>query len=322
MNSTFTIRVSLILMFFGMFSAKGQSIAFDSAGTTAYNGGSSNGTNGGNGFNPWVINAGANTGTFTGNPANDGMGSDGIGTKAFGIYATGSAYLNASRSFKQSLQIGDELSFYWAMNFDAGAGNKGFDINSGTSTVFNVNNGNASPNIISSSGTALRVYGTKPMLVKLKRTGADLYTFSMTGRADGENYSTTINTTLPINGISFYIGNQNSNEGQRNIYFNHFNITSVTSTVIEPIINKGLAVYPNPVSSGSTMQLSLSNYAAGNYHVALVSLAGIRVLQTQINHPGGNSRFSVKLNNFSPCLYFAEITSPSGKRDIIKVFVK
>ncbi len=301
--------------------ANAQTIAFDSAGTAAYSGGWSNGANGGNGFNAWEINAGANTGIFIGNPANDEMGTAGIGTKAFGLFATGTAYLNATRTFKQALQVGDELSFYWVMNWDAGAGTKGFDIKSGTATVFNINNGNASPRITSSAETALFEYGTKPMLVKLKRTASDLYSFSMTGRVEGENYSTTINTALPVDGISFYIGNQNNNDGRRNIYFNQFIITRLASSVNElNNISKPSILFPNPVASQSSLQIQLSSRPAGIYPIAIYSITGARVHQYQLTHPGGISVQPIQLKNLAPGMYFAEILG-QGKREILRFIV-
>jgi hypothetical protein len=158
------------------------------------------------------------------------------------------------------------------------------------------------------------------MLVKLKRTASDLYTFSMTGRADGENYSTTINTALPVNGISFYIGNQNSNDGQRNIYFNNFSITSVTSSTSELNIQKATSVFPNPVSSQTALQLQLSTRPPGIYTVMIYNMAGMRMQQTIMNHPGGTSVHSFKLNRYQPGMYFAEING-QGKRETLKFIV-
>ncbi|MFN5335114.1 MAG: T9SS type A sorting domain-containing protein [Bacteroidota bacterium] len=321
MRKLYTKILFLPTLFFTA-QLQAQTIASDSAGNTAYAGGWSNGTNGGNGFNAWVINAGNSTGVFIGNPANDGMGTTGIGTTAFGIYATGTAYLNATRSFVSALKIGDELSFYWAMNWDAGAGTKGFDIRSGSSTVFNINNGNASPKITSSAETALFEYGTKPMLVTLKRTSSDIYSFSMTGRADGENYSTTINTALPVDGISFYIGNQNDGNGNRNIYFNNFKIVSTTSSVSDLKYVKGFAVYPNPVSSGSSLQLELVNRAPGKYTISLFNVAGLRVQQAIVGHAGGTAVQSFQLSSvLSPGMYIAEIIG-NGKKENLKLMVK
>jgi hypothetical protein len=311
-------------LFFCLFSSvisKAQTIASDSAGNAAYTGGWSNGTNGGNGFNGWEINAGVSTGIFIGNPLNDSIGTDGIGTNAFALYATGTAYLNATRTFKNALQIGDELSFYWAMNWDANGGNKGFDIRSGTTNVFNVNNSN-SANITSSAETALREYGNRPMLVKLKRTGSDLYAFSMTGRVEGENYSTTINTTLPVDGISFYIGNQRDNNGKRNIYFNNFKIASTTSSVEDLKYLKGFAMYPNPVSKGTALQIEFINRAPGKYTLNIFNLAGLRVQQSVIGHAVGRAVQSIQLSSaLAPGLYIAEMVG-NGKKETMKLMVK
>ena len=68
------------------------------------------------------------------------MGTTGIGTNAFGFYATGGDYLNASRPLTNAMAVGDELTFYWAMNWDANGGGKGFDLKSGGVTIFTVLN--------------------------------------------------------------------------------------------------------------------------------------------------------------------------------------
>ena len=52
----------------------------------------SNGDDGGSGFDAWSISTTGSSGYFLGNPANDGMGTTGIGTNAFGFYATGGDY--------------------------------------------------------------------------------------------------------------------------------------------------------------------------------------------------------------------------------------
>jgi autotransporter-associated beta strand protein len=198
-------------------------LATDNAGN--YSGTWGNGNNYGSGFNAWSISYGSNTGTFIGNPSNDGMGTTGIGTTAFGLYATGTGYVNANRQMTTALELNDKFSFYWAMNWDANGGNKGFDIKASGSTVFNVNNNN-SATITCSSGTIDGSYGTNPMFVEITRTGSNSYSFSMTKRSDGTTYTTTFTSTNPVNELGIYIGNQNDGSGQRNIYFNHFNVTN------------------------------------------------------------------------------------------------
>ena len=175
------------------------------------------------GFGDWIFSYGANSGTFIGNPSDNGMGITGIGTTAFGMYATGSQYCSAYRSIRGGMQIGDALIFYWAMNFDAGAGSKGFEFRNVFTNVFNVNN-TGSATITTTNGTAFTAYGTTPMLVTLTRISSSAYNFSMTARDGGSTYTTTINSSTTIDGINFYIGNQNDPAAQKNIYINAFQL--------------------------------------------------------------------------------------------------
>jgi hypothetical protein len=182
-----------------------------------------NGSNQGTGFGAWAFTTGANSGSFLGNPSNNGMGTTGIGTSAFGLFATGSAYMNALRPFSAAMEVGDKFTFYWAINWDANGGGKGFDLRSGGTTVFNVNNFNSST-ITTTNGNAFTTYGTSPMLVTLIRTSSTQYSFRMTARDGGSDYTTTINSSSSIDRINFYNGNQNNGDGNRNMYFNHLTI--------------------------------------------------------------------------------------------------
>ena len=220
-------------------------IATDNANDSAYSTDFSSGQNGGNGYTAWTITNGANTGTFTGDPLNDGMSNTDIGTNAFSFYATGGDYLNAMRGF-DALELNDELTFYWSMNFDASSGSKGFDLrNSGTS-IFNVNNA-SSAEITTTNGTATSDYGTNAMLVTVKRILGDNYEFSMTSKSGGATYTTTFNSSVTIDEINIYIGNQNDAAGERNIYFNNFeinndanfNITTGTETYSKDFTGSG-----------------------------------------------------------------------------------
>jgi hypothetical protein len=188
-----------------------------------------NGSNNGTGFNPWLINTLPNTGVFIGNPSVDGMGTSGIGTNAFALFATdGSNYVSTSRTFTSGMNVGDVFSFYWAINFDANGGNKGFDLKAGGVTIFNANNNNtstitsnlSSPNNIIDGG-----YGTTPMLVTLTRTSDIFYNITITSRSGGPTYSAPINSSLVVNEINFYCGAQGDSSGQRNLFFNQLLIT-------------------------------------------------------------------------------------------------
>jgi hypothetical protein len=184
-----------------------------------------NNSNQGTGFGAWILTSENNSGGFIGNPANNGIGTSGIGTTAFGMFATlNSGYFNAYRSINNGIQVGDTFSFYWAMNWDANGGSKGFDLRSGGTTIFNVNNG-GSATISTTNGNANTSYGTTPMLVTITRTSVAVYSFSMTSRSGGATYTTTISNSATIDGFNFYIGNQNNGSGERNMFVNGFSIT-------------------------------------------------------------------------------------------------
>lgn len=229
-----------------------------------YGGGWTNGSDGGTGFGAWGFGVGANSGAFIGSPANNGMGTTGIGTTAFGLFANGNAYFNGGRAFDSAMQIGDSFTFWWAMNWDANGGSKGIDFKANNATVFNVNNAGSSA-ITTSNGTADPNYGTTPMLVTATRTSGSTYAFSMTSRSGGGTYSTTINSTAAFDSFNLYIGNQNdfsANNGNRNIYFNNFAITSGTYNYGGSITESRALTGGGALTVGGSTTLTLTS--AGN----------------------------------------------------------
>ena len=208
MRKTILLLLACLSIFDGFSQFGSDVFTIGSDNTSNYGGSWTNGSNQGTGFGAWDISANANTGVFISNPSNNGMGTTGIGTTAFGIYATGGDYINISRTINNGLRVGDILTFYWAMNFDAGGGSKGFNLKNGATTIFNVNNGN-SASITTTNGTANSNYGTSPMLVTVERVNASSYSFSMTARDGGATFTTTISSSSTINEIEIYCGNQN-----------------------------------------------------------------------------------------------------------------
>jgi fibronectin-binding autotransporter adhesin len=257
-TNKFTLPTIVIAAAFALLSSPHSRAQFTFASDNAsnYGGTWNNGSDQGTGFGGWGLNAGSGSGSFIGNPANNGMGTTGIGTTAFGVYANGSGYMNAGRGLDAGLGVGDTLSFYWAMNWDANGGAKGFDLKSGGTTVFNVNNG-GSATITAGGNNAFTAYGTTPMLVTLSRTSGSQYSFEMTARDGGSAYSTTINSSSSIDNFNFYIGNQNNDNGNRNVYFNTFSVAnsgvfSTTRTVTSALTGGGALV----VSNNSTLTLT------------------------------------------------------------------
>jgi len=219
--------LSLHFVFIGYF-AFAQTLS-DNASNAAYNSGWSNATNGGTGFADWSLPSdGFNAGHFKGDPASYGMSSTGIGTTAFALYGHTNHYAYALRNFSTPLGVGDILTFYWAMNWDCGSsGSKGWELKSGSTNVFGVNNAN-SPTITYNgvaSGTVSTNYGITPMLVSIQRISATQYTVSISRRntSDG-TFTTIITSSLAIDNIRIYIGSQQTNAGERNIFFNNFQI--------------------------------------------------------------------------------------------------
>jgi len=197
----------------------------------------------GNGFNGWSAQHNGNSGKYDGNPADAGISTTNIGTTAFSFYANDAQYTDAFLQFDEEMQVGEKLTFYWAMNWDTGSGSKGFEIqhsstSSATKLIEIKNTNSAALEAIhsGSSETAQSNYGTNAMLVTLDRTSNSQYAFSMTAR-DGTSptYSTTINSTDAVDQIKIYIGNQASNT-ERNIFFNHFKITSNSANPLITVV--------------------------------------------------------------------------------------
>ena len=223
MKKNYVLFALVIALCFALQNTNAQFIFADDNASNGYTSPLNNGTNGGSGFFPWDIKAGENTGAFIGNPSNNSMGTTNIGTTAWGFYSNGGAYINAQRYFDNvGMEVGDEFTFEWAMNFDAGGGNKGFDFKKdGGNTVFNINNGGTAV-IDGENGNIDDNYGTTPMSVTLKRISSSDYSFSMTSRSGGATYSSTYTSTETVKGINIYSGNQNNNDARKNIYFNNF----------------------------------------------------------------------------------------------------
>jgi hypothetical protein len=264
-----------------------------------------NGSNQGTGFNPWVISTQPNTGVFLGNPALDGMGTTGIGTNAFALFATdGSNYVSTSRTFTTPLSVGEVFSFYWAINFDANGGNKGFDLKAGGVAIFNANNNNTST-ITSNLSAPYNVvdggYGTTPMLVTLTRDSSTQYTITITSRSGGPTYSAPINSSLAINELSFYCGAQSDGSGQRNLYFNKLQITQnvslnkVSVDELKIALNVGDILYSAGTGTDSTVRIDNGNFANGN--CSIVAGGSGNISDSQYSTIGGGSGNTI--NNFT-----------------------
>jgi hypothetical protein len=245
------------------------------------------------GFGQWTIAPGASSGTFVGNPADVGIGTSGIGTSSFGMYATGSAYCSANRPITNGMQVGDVLTFYWAINYDAGAGSKGFDLKNGSTTLFNVNN-TGSATITTTNGTAFTSYGTTPMLVTVTRTSLNSYSFVMTARNGGTAYSTTINSSSSINVLNFYIGNQNDGAGQKNMYINGFSLAKPNQYRSKATGNWSAAGTWEISTDGGTTWANAGAAPGSGLYGTITIKSGHTVSQNQSYNAGSNNNIVVE----------------------------
>ena len=215
-------------------------VASDNATNAAYSGGWTNGANGGTGFGPWTISVDNNppayfAGAFIGDPNFAGI--TGFGTNAFGLYANPAntaATVSVDRPFLAPLKVGETLSFQWAVNFDAGDGNKGFNLyagGTGGSQLLNVNQGNFPGNITFNGANAITNYGTGPMRWTFTMTATNNLQVTSTARDGSTNIVFTTNISLSgrPDSLRWYTTAMTAGD-QRQPYFNNLNIAGSTLT--------------------------------------------------------------------------------------------
>jgi hypothetical protein len=287
--------------FFGIIGGDWGQTFTDNASNSAYSSGWNNSSNGGSGFQAWTLSSdGGNAGQFIGDPSNAGYGmsSSGIGSTAFGLYGHSSHYAYALRNFSSSIAVGDILSFHWSMNYDCGSsGSKGWELRSGSTNVFGVSNTNSS--VISyngiASGTVSSNYGISAMLVSIQRTSNSHYSVSITRRntADG-TFSTNISSSLAIDNLRIYIGSQQTNEGQRNIFFNNFQIQKPDQYRSKTSGNWSSAgSWEVSTNGGSTWSTAASPPGSTMYSTITI-VSGHTISQNQLYTAGSNNNIVVE----------------------------
>ncbi len=93
--------------------------------------------------------------------------------------------------------------------------------------------------------------------------------------------------TSPLDGANFY-------------RIRSISIVSVSklSQVVKVNMDKlpaEITVFPNPIGQDGMINLSLENEPAGNYQVSVMNGEGQTVLMKTLNHPGGNTLYSIKM---------------------------
>jgi hypothetical protein len=98
---------------------------------------------------------------------------------------------------------------------------------------------------------------------------------------------------------------------------------SVITNVVDWMSDKGISIYPNPVEKGTDVQVQFRNSKSGKYDVTIYSLTGVRVMQTQVVHPGGSSVQKTTMPaELASGTYIMEFTSPNGESGKTKLIVQ
>jgi len=198
---------------------------------TFYPVGWSNGSNGGNGFSSWSFQLGGGQhliGDATINAATNASGLN-TGGSSFALLGSGGGFQEATRSFSTPLVVGDAFTFGFSFQWDGQ--NRGFDILSGATVVFNMN--------ITSAGYVWTGGGSAPttpwpgvrefgVLVDASFTVTPsglTYVFSSL-QDTNLNVTGTVATASAITGFKFY--NSESGPGAR-LHFNKLAVIPSTT---------------------------------------------------------------------------------------------
>ena len=231
--------------------------ATDNTGNSAYSDGWQNGDNGGSGFNAWSLTTsgtGGQAGFFTDNPANKGI--SGMSNPSWGMYGNTGAAANADRSLSTAMGVGDTFSLQWGINFDTGAGNKGFNLFVGGTEVVNVNNGNSSAITFNGSNVGFN-YGTAAMTWSFSYINPTTLSVSANDRDGSGTFSTNITVSGGVSAFRYYISG-NNNGGNAEPYYN--NLLSTNSGVFTQggtITNNNAFSGGGNLSIGNTTTLAL-----------------------------------------------------------------
>ena len=196
--------------------------ASDGASNSAYSDGWASGDNGGTGFNAWSLTTGGTAGFYTGNPSDKSI--SGMPNPSWGMYANTGGFADANRSFASAMQVGDTFSLLWGINFDTGAGNKGFSLYVGGTEVVNVNNGGTSAITINGANVGFG-YGTTAMTWTFNYVNATTLAVSANDRDGAGTFSTNITVTGGVSNFKYYISG-NNNGGNAEPFYNNLLLTN------------------------------------------------------------------------------------------------
>jgi aryl-phospho-beta-D-glucosidase BglC (GH1 family) len=238
--------------------------ANDNASAAAYTGGNFNGANSGTGFGAWVVSPTNNTGnalwfiaSSTTNGVNPSLGIDSTGNKSWGSFANNGATGTAVRVFSAgALVVGQTFTLDMDNGYVESSDTVGFDLqNTSGQTLLEINyigmNAAGSYGSIDNTGAhSLGVsYTDGGVHAKITLTSATTYSASLTpaGKATVNFSGTLINAAggRGITQIRLFDNNVAAgNSGSHwDVFWNNFNVSSVTNTVNASVLNDGTRFY-------------------------------------------------------------------------------
>ncbi|MFZ4059480.1 MAG: T9SS type A sorting domain-containing protein, partial [Ferruginibacter sp.] len=135
-------------------------------------------------------------------------------------------------------------------------------------------------------------------------TFASVYTSPVVNRSATSMQYTWLDTRINTNDIYYRIKSISLNG---TITFSRIVKLSGTKSA------QGITIYPNPVRNG-VVGLQFNGIAAGKLQIELINSTGQRILQTQLNNPGGTNADQINLpEGIAKGMYHLKIVEESGK---------
>ena len=100
-------------------------------------------------------------------------------------------------------------------------------------------------------------------------------------------------------------------------------VINTATSLYDVTFDRGVSIYPNPVSKNGTIQLLFKNQKAGKYELQFFAIDGTLVQKSMIIHTGGSSSRSININqNIGSGHYLVRIVNEMGEMATMKLMVK
>ncbi len=207
-------------------------IASDNASYAGYAGGLwGAGTNGGSGFQPWLVEYSGTTGGIVDNPA--GIGIIGMDNPSFHLESAPASHIYTDRPFSAPMLVGSTFSFDLAFKTDnGGSGSKGIELYTAYTSIASpgtkiIDIKLTSGNIITINGSPMfNNYGVNVMKLHFEYFSINTLHVYGVGRDGIESFDQNIVISGAPDAVRFLAENMADMNNNRRIYFNNLKITT------------------------------------------------------------------------------------------------